>query len=347
MSSSRQVRIGIIGTGWVATARHIPCFKRLSRSRIVGVVDRDLARAQTVAKRWAIPAAFGTVRELLDSGADAVAICTPPWTHASIALEAIEAGVHVLTEKPMATSVASATQMVDAARLRSTSICVCHNLLFARSMQRAQWVLSQRPEESVLHVAGLQLSSAHRRLPKWYPSLPGGLLFDEAPHMLYIMRHLMGEMKLTSAVSRDAPANRHQPVRSIQASCESASASGTLLMVFDSPVSEWLVTAVTQSRVLVLDLFRDLLTVIPSDGTHRPIDVLRTSLRYFVQHAMGVAATGTRHLMRRLWVGHDVLIEGFVHSLITQSPPPVSGEDGLAVMRMLDDIVNACGLNKA
>lgn len=313
----------------------------------MGVVDRNLSRAQTIAKRWAIPAVFGTVRELLDSGVDAVDICTPPWTHAPIALEAIEAGVHVLTEKPMATSVASATQMVDAARLKSTTICVCHNFLFSRSMQRANSILRQRPGESVLHVAGLQLSSARRRLPTWYPSLPGGLFFDEAPHLVYIMRHFLGEMKLTSAVSRDAPTNQDQPVRSVQASFEAASASGTLLMVFDSPVSEWLVTVVTQSMVLVLDLFRDLLTVLPNDGTHRPIDVLRTSLRYFAQHAIGVAASGSRHLIGRLWGGNEVLTERFVESLTRQTPPPVSGEDGLAVVRILDDIINACGLNKA
>lgn len=347
MSSSGKLRIGIVGTGWVATARHIPCFNRLRRCQIVGLVDRNLPRAQAVAETWGIADVHKTVGELLERGVDAVSICTPPWTHAPIALEAIEAGVHVLTEKPMATSVPSAAHMVDAARSRSTTLCVSHNLLFAPSMQRAQRLLHRQPEEPILHVIGLQLSSPHRRLPTWYSSLPGGLFYDEAPHMLYIMRHLIGEMKLLSAVSHDAPTDPHQPVRSIQASFQSSSASGTLLMMFDAPVSEWLITVVTRSKILVLDLFRDLVAVIPSDGAHQASDVLRTFVRCFAQYSAGVLSTGTRHLMRRLWVGHEVLIERFVDSVIGHVPPPVTGDDGLAVMRMLDDIINSCGLKKA
>lgn len=341
--SRRFLRVGIVGAGWVATARHIPAFKRAKGCEIVGIVDPKIERGRATARRYNIALAVRTLDELLDHRVDVVSICTPPWTHAELARKALKAGVHVFTEKPMATTTADAASMLVAAQEARKTLCVSHNFLFSRSARRAQKALAARPAERPLHVAAIQLSSSSRRLPSWYERLPGGLFFDEAPHMIYLLRHFLGDLRLVGATATRGPSDSRQLYRSVQASFESKTGSASLLMVFDSPVSEWLISIITPSRVVILDLFRDICVVLGTDRSHGPKDVLRTSLSAMWQHVVGVATSGVRYYAGRLFYGHDVLIERFARSIREGVPPPVTGEDGLAVTRVLEDIGSACG----
>ena len=99
--TSAKLRVGIVGMGWVATARHIPAFKRDGRSTIEAVLDRDRSKAESAARRFRIPRFFNRLEEFLQAPLDVVSVCTPPWTHASLVEAAIRAGKHILVEKPM------------------------------------------------------------------------------------------------------------------------------------------------------------------------------------------------------------------------------------------------------
>jgi len=343
---SGKIRIGIIGGGWVATARHIPSFLRDPRCAVVGLADYNRERGLATAQRFSIPNVVPSLAELLNVGVDAVSICTPPWTHAELSLQALEAGVHVLTEKPMAVTVSDARAMVQAAEARGLKLSVVHNFLFSRSATRAARLMARAPDEAPVHAAAVQLSSGRRRLPPWYPKLPGGLFFDEAPHMVYMLQRFMGELELTYATATRGSAKSGQPYRGIHVGFQSASGTASLLMVFDSPVSEWLIAAIRRLDLMVLDLFRDTFTLVGPDGRHKPFDVLKTSLGCVLQHIAEVTASGSRFIAGRLLYGHDVLIRGFIDSIVQGTPPPVTGHDGLAVVEMLWKILDACGLNR-
>src|SRR5512135_857868 len=125
--TTRKLRMAIIGSGWVSTARYIPCLLADPRVELVGIVDRNLAAAEQVARRFRLPFFTDTLPGLVNREVDGVAICTPPWTHAPLAIEAMKLGCHVLVEKPMAQSATQAAEMIRAAEQCQVKLCVSHN----------------------------------------------------------------------------------------------------------------------------------------------------------------------------------------------------------------------------
>lgn len=114
--STAPVRIGIVGAGAIATHGHIPVLERVPNVQITAICDTNLERARAAAVNASIPAAFADYREMLaNAELDAVTVGVPNVFHAPVTLAALEAGKHVFCEKPLATSVADAEQMVATA----------------------------------------------------------------------------------------------------------------------------------------------------------------------------------------------------------------------------------------
>jgi predicted dehydrogenase len=337
-TAEARYSVGIIGAGWVAGARHAPSYMKDGRARISAVYDPDLGRARAMAHRFEVPYATDDLDELLGRSRDAVSICTPPMSHKDLAVKALAAGKHVLVEKPMAMTSRDAKTMAAASEKAGKRLVVSHNFLFSRSMTRAQKLLEQGRVGDVLNAVALQLSSPSRRLPTWFPQLPGGLFFDESPHMLYILRRFLGDLTVDAAWAQDASAGDRQAVERVEAHLAGNGASAQLTMSFRAPASEWLVLVIGTKAVLVVDVFRDILTVLGSDNRHGSADVLKSSLGFFAQAATGFVTSGALHSTGRLYYGHDVLVTRFLDS-IEGAPPPVSLDDSLAVMQTMEQII--------
>jgi predicted dehydrogenase len=111
-----MVRIGVVGAGLVAHAVHLPLLRELDdRFDVVAVADPRPESRADAARRFGVPHAYADHRELLAAGAlDAVLICSPNGTHAGAVLDALDAGVHVLVEKPLCLTLADADRIVAA-----------------------------------------------------------------------------------------------------------------------------------------------------------------------------------------------------------------------------------------
>jgi scyllo-inositol 2-dehydrogenase (NADP+) len=238
----------------------------------------------------------------------------------------------------MAMNSREAKAMATASEKASRRLVVSHNFLFSRSMKRALRLLDEGKVGDVLHAVALQLSSPSRRLPTWFPELPGGLFFDESPHMLYILRRFLGDLRVDAAWAEDAPEGDRQPLERVEARLGGSNVSAQLTMSFRAPASEWLVLVIGTKSVLVVDVFRDILTVLGSDNRHGSADVLKSSLGFFVQAAAGFATSGALHTTGRLYYGHDVLVSRFLDS-IDGAPSPVALADSLAVMQTMEQIM--------
>lgn len=227
--------------------------------------------------------------------------------------------------------------MADAATAAKRILTISHNFDFSRSAERARAFLASSP--GLLYASAVQLSSERRRLPTWYRDLPGGLLFDEAPHVLYTLRSWCGPLRLASASATWRP-DGHPGI--LEARFTGATPAGAT-MVFGAPISEWHVTLVGQGRVVDLDLFRDIAVRLRSDGAHQAPDIARTSAKAILDHTAGFARSGAAMLRGRLRWGHETLIAAFVEAARGRRDNPVPMGDALAVVKMADDLVAAIG----
>jgi predicted dehydrogenase len=117
MPTEPVVRVGVLGAGAWACGAHLPGYRRDPRCRVVAIADTDIDRARRAAHDFDIPVASADARELIGrDDIDAIDVCTPSHTHFELAWSALEAGKHVLCEKPVAYDFRDTRRARDLAR---------------------------------------------------------------------------------------------------------------------------------------------------------------------------------------------------------------------------------------
>ena len=125
----RAIKLGIIGCGRVAEQRHFPALRYLPDVDVVAVSDIEENRIQRLADRLGIEHRSSDYRTLLErADVEAVGILTPTASHAEIALAALEAGKHVLIEKPLALTLEECDRLIAGSADSSRTVTVGFNL---------------------------------------------------------------------------------------------------------------------------------------------------------------------------------------------------------------------------
>lgn len=334
-----RYKVGIVGCGWVGTNRHLPSYRMDDRAVVDAVYDHKPQKARKIARENDVPQSFGSLDELFDRDLDLVSICTPPWTHADLTERALQSGAHVLTEKPMAMTTEAAELMVETASDTGNTLGVVHNFLYADSMRETKQKVASGELGEVKAVYGFQTSSPRRHLPAWYPDLPGGLFYDESPHLLYLMEEFLGELHLDTVSARYDPDER-QSLRMINASLKNDGGKmGALTMLFDAPLSEWYLTVVGSEQLVVVDIFRDIAIALDKEDGHDPSDVLGVSLSAMAQETTGIIISGVKSVRGTLHFGMDEIVSRYLDSLDGSDEPAVTGQEGVSIVRLMHEIL--------
>lgn len=129
--SEGTLRIGLVGTGAIAQIVHLPLLKELPGADVAALCDVHDNKARALADRLDVPHVFQRYEDLLDSDTvDAIVICTPNNAHQEQAIAALEAGKHVLVERPLALDAAGASAVVSAAEKADRTLMVAYNNRF-------------------------------------------------------------------------------------------------------------------------------------------------------------------------------------------------------------------------
>ena len=196
-----RIKVGIIGAGYIGGV-HGALLARDERVRVVAVSDVLADRAERLARSTGAEIAV-TAEELIE-GVDAVYITTPNTKHTALALAGIAAGKHVFCEKPMATSLAEARDVLGAASRSNAVFQVGHNRRFAPVYATLK---RQLQESGPPHSAHVKMNRGELINPAWVgdPEVTGGFLFETTIHMFDMMRFLFGEV-----ASIDAAGSSHE-----------------------------------------------------------------------------------------------------------------------------------------
>jgi len=134
------LKIGIIGCGKIAEVRHAPEYDENPECELVAYYDVNPERSQLLADQFG-GRVYDSVEALLASGVDAVSVCVANNMHAAVSVQALDAGVHVLCEKPMATTPEGCREMVDASERAGKRLMIGLNQRFAKAHARAKEIL--------------------------------------------------------------------------------------------------------------------------------------------------------------------------------------------------------------
>jgi predicted dehydrogenase len=183
MVSTDGLRIGVVGAGYWGS-KHVRTMSSLAEVAQVAVVDPSQERVRALQRGYPALAAFASLDEALDF-VDAVVIATPPSLHAPLALQAVRAHKHVMVEKPLATSVADARAIMDAADDEGVVAMVGHTFEY----HAAVWALRDivgRPDFGELYY----LDTARLNMGLYQHDV--NVVWDLAPHDISILNYLVG-----------------------------------------------------------------------------------------------------------------------------------------------------------
>jgi predicted dehydrogenase len=169
MNETRELRVGVLGTGAIAQIVHLPLLVDLPGARVEGVCDIDGKKAAAIAGRLGVPHVFRHDEELFASDdIDAVVICSPNHLHHAQVIAALEAGKHVLVERPLALDARGAEAAVKAAEKADRTLVVAYNNRYRPDIRGVKSFVTAGELGDVFTVHGTWFNKKVRlRRPTW------------------------------------------------------------------------------------------------------------------------------------------------------------------------------------
>ena len=195
--AKEKLKVGIIGTGMIATSGHIPAWRDLPDDvEVIGVADILADRAKLIADSEGIPHAYGDWEKMLaELDLDIVSVCTPNSYHRAQSVAALQAGAHVLCEKPIATSHADAAAMFEAAEAAGKVLFVGQSSRFRNRSIAAKEIVDSGRLGEIYFAETFYLR--RRGIPQWgqfhmKEHSGGGPIYDLGVHAIDLLYWLMG-----------------------------------------------------------------------------------------------------------------------------------------------------------
>lgn len=193
---SEPLRFALVGTGAIA-ASYEAAFEGLPEAAIVAVCDVRREAGAAFAKRLQC-AAYTSVASLArHNHIDAAIVCTPPSTHEAIAKTLLHHGIHVLCEKPLSTSVASAYRMLEAARTGDALLTMASKFRYAEDVRKARSLVLAGGIGQMVFIENA-FTSRVNMMRRWNanPAISGGgVLIDNGTHAVDILRFFLGKLR--------------------------------------------------------------------------------------------------------------------------------------------------------
>jgi UDP-N-acetylglucosamine 3-dehydrogenase len=300
--AERPLRIGVIGVG-VMGSNHARVLTGIPGIELVGIADPDAKQADFVSRTLGCPAAanFG---ELLDRKVDAVTIAAPSHLHHDIALACIARGVHVMVEKPIASSVEEGRNIINAARRAGLTLMVGHVERFNPAVEAIKDAIR---DEDILSIAITRVGPFPPRMSNV------GVVIDLAVHDIDLIQWFTN----SKIVEVQAQLSNAVAEREDIALLQFRTASGVLANIntnWLTPFKARNVTVATRDKYVMGDL-----------------------LTRQVTECFGFQPDGS-YSMRHLSVGHAeplrAELTAFLHAVRSGTTPAVTGEDAVACLEI-------------
>ncbi len=321
------VGVGIIGAGGIAAA-HAKAYQMLgAKAQLIGVADIDEERARAFARRYEIPVWSSEDEEIFKrDDIQVVSLCLPHHLHAPIAIAALQAGKHVLVEKPLAISLEEADAMIRAAQKAKRHLGVVFQLRFVSDVQRARLILERGLIGKPFYA---EVSCLWWRRPMYYENTwrgkwateGGGAVINQAAHHVDLLIYLLGMPQRVQA-EIDTVAHKIE----VEDWCLAT-------LYWDSLRASFCATTCAEleadsSRMLIL-------------GAHGSIQLFpfRPHSRQEERHLQ--IAEACRSVPEQELHSHTAEIHDFVFSILEQREPRVPATEGRRALELITAIYQA------
>ena len=317
------LRVAVVGCGYWG-AKHVRVLHSIDGVDAVVPVDGRADPIRTLARAYPADRCCESLAQALPY-VDAVVIATPPSTHVPLALQAIEAGKHVLVEKPLAPSVAGARRLIEAAGTAGVVLMVGHTFEYNPAVRKLRELVHSKELGDLYY-----LDSARLNLGLYQSDV--NVIFDLAPHDVSIINHVLG----TGPVAVQAWASRHahprfEDVAYLRLFYDAHNLSANIHVSWLDPGKVRRVVVVGSAKMAVYDDLAEERIRILDKGVTAPPDggsVTQPPMSYRYGDILAPFLAPDEPL--------SVQDRHFVSCAATGSTPLTDGSNGLAVVEVLE-----------
>ncbi|MBM7703552.1 Gfo/Idh/MocA family protein [Metabacillus iocasae] len=325
-----KVKVAIIGCGAISRFRHIPEYIQNKNVEIIAYCDTTIERAEAYALEYG-GRFYKDYKEMIDSepSLQAVSVCTPNSTHAEMTIYALNRGIHVLCEKPMAATVKEAQQMIEAAKSNNRILMIGHNQRLMAPHVKVKELLVNGNLGKVLT---FRTTFGHPGPETW--SVDGkeswffrkeeavmGALGDLGVHKVDLIRWLLEEEIIEVSAMIDTLDKTFSNVED-HANCLYKTESG----VTGTMVASWIFKKGEDNSTI---LYCENGTI--EVGTHQEYQVIVRLINGEIQkYQVGAIATNDKGGQR-----DSRVIEEFIKSILNNMSPLITGEEGMKSLNVI------------
>lgn len=338
-------KIGIIGCGRIAQVRHIPEYIANPDAELAGYYDFNKERVQELAEAYG-GKVYGSYDEMLkDPVIDAVSVCVANDAHAKVTIDALQAGKHVLCEKPMAMNLEECEQMVAAAKASGRFLMVGHNQRLVKTHTRARQLVA---EGTIGAIVTFKTCFAHAGPETWSID-PGSNVwfFDKQKAVLGAMADLgIHKTDLIQYLTGTKVAE----VMAFLGTLDKRDTSGSLIGVDDN-------------AICIFRMENGVMGTMTASWTCCG-DEDNSTILYGTKGVMKIYAEKGYSIVLELQNGERIyydidqiqtndnqtksgVIDMFVKCLVTDTPPEISGEEALSAMQAVFAAVESAATGKS
>ena len=209
----KKVRIGLVGAGNIAKT-HLDAYRKIEAVEIVAVCDINPENLRETAEKYGIAKTYESETQMLkEVELDAVDVCVWNCNHAACTIEALNAGKHVLCEKPMATNAKEAREMIDAAKKNDRLLMIGFVMRFDTETRIAKDFIDKDYLGDIYYSKATYLRR-HGAPGGWFTDKSrsaGGPVIDLGVHVIDLTRYLMGKPKALSVFASTADHLKNRP----------------------------------------------------------------------------------------------------------------------------------------
>lgn len=239
----KKIKVGVVGGGYISEQVHLPVLAKSPDIEVLSVCDKDENKLQKMAKNFKVKKAYTQLGEMLKKEElNLIDICTPPDTHAVLAIQAMESGVNCIVEKPMTLKTKDADRMIATAKKQNLNLFVIHNYSYMPCIRKAKELVNNGEIGSLISVEVKYLCSTenerHCDVSHWCHNYPGDILSTEiTPHLVMLILDFIGSeaAECVSVYQDKLSSNPHVKADELKAVIKGSGRIGALSLSYNSP----------------------------------------------------------------------------------------------------------------